>query len=329
MTEQYLPKNINQIGGSSDFVVGPSGSGAPYTSIQDAIDAAAAQNPSVTGGNPILITVLPGFYVEDITARPSVGVASQVPLATQVSGTITVDLNAPAPGDNGTLFENIGFEAPPGQNTVVFTGSADQNLVMFNCEIRSSNAESVIVNNTGASSGIQFRECDIISSDVQPCILQTNGFIDLFSCSLQNNTSGPAIDAFGQLNISRCQIDGQVLINDNFVSMTDTRIRGSALSALFINNAAAGAFVESCSFESFAPFFVEGSGFLSYSPIVAVGSSEFDPALTLNPFGLEGASGFNYEPDPANWSGPAPQQLQEAVNRMANLLVVLNGGTIP
>lgn len=50
--------------GGLTYLVGPTGSGAPYTSIQNAIDAAVAAGASQT--QPEVILILVGTYVEDI-----------------------------------------------------------------------------------------------------------------------------------------------------------------------------------------------------------------------------------------------------------------------
>lgn len=143
--------------GTTPYVVGPSGSGSPYTSIQAAITAAAAASP--TYGSPAIIAILPGIYTENISLASHVslfGAGGSYETAPRIVGTITADYgnSQTGPYQSEAFVSNVRIFPTSGSYGLVFGGTAAQSLHLYNVDINmSSNAKGFSVTNGAAGAG--------------------------------------------------------------------------------------------------------------------------------------------------------------------------------
>ncbi len=132
---------------ATPYLVGPSGSGAPFTSIQAAINAATA---------PAVVLVRPGSYTENLTLKAGVNVQSAVPdrsFAVNVTGTVTADFSGTT-SVNGLV---INGGASP---ALTFTGSNLQHLFL-NDTVLYSDTTALLMDNSGVGSKLEMYDSQV------------------------------------------------------------------------------------------------------------------------------------------------------------------------
>jgi len=133
------------------YLVGKAGSGAPYTVIQDALDAINGATSSAT--NPALILVGPGVYTELLTIEKSgiwlVGLGGvTITNGAAVDHTITVDNGAGTPPQQ-VVFQNLKvLNNAPNYACIRLAGGASSNIGLV----------------TGAQGGIWVRDCHLANT---------------------------------------------------------------------------------------------------------------------------------------------------------------------
>lgn len=338
MTMQYQQPNINIANGAlfSRFTVGPVGSGAPFTSIQAAIDAAVLEAPSITQGTPIVISITPGIYEEDITAGAGIAMVATFELGVVIRGTITYNLDQVIVADNGAALQGIQMEPPPGSPALVFTGPNNQNVLCFGCSFTAQGAPAIIDSNTGSSS-LDFSECTIEYDATGSALdMSDGGFFRMTDTDVFGPSGTPSInveDSFIQILDSN--IDGAIVLINAFALINRTDLESSGVPPLRLTDAGAGAELEYCTLRSFGTggVLVDGVGTLSFSAIAGIGgapTTSFDPGLTLFPILSNSAENLQYNDNTAGaWAAPAPVDVNDAIDRMATALSIEIGGPIP
>ena len=337
MTEQYAQTNIN-LGniGDSRFRVGPPGSGAPFSSIQAAIDVATLEGPSISEGNPIVIQIEPGIYEEDITAGAGIALTSTFDLGVVIIGTITYNLDQEIIEDNGTAIEGLIVEPPAGSPALLLTGTNNQNVLCFRCQFVSQGAPAVISDNTG-SSFIDFSECSFDFDATGSAIQETGGgFINMSDVEMFGSSNVESISVENSLiRISDSSIEGSISLTDGFCQLIRSTVSSSSVPPLRVNTPGSNATVVYGALSSFGVggVLADGVGSVSLSSVVAsvdAPSSSFDPALSVFRILENNAENLQYDDTTAAaWGAPAPNNVNEAINRIANALAAEIGGPIP
>lgn len=138
------------------YLVGPSGSGAPYISIQTAINQAITDNGGVerTSTNPAVVYVLPGVYTENITLKKHVHVQALNGginiFSTWLVGTITCNLTLEGSGKLATYvyWDGVSIQNSPSGPAVTFTGNNSSKLFLKNMNYGGTQS-FLLMNNTG------------------------------------------------------------------------------------------------------------------------------------------------------------------------------------
>lgn len=337
MTEQYAQTNIN-LGniGDARFKVGPPGSGAPFSSIQAAIDVASLEAPSISEGNPIVIQIAPGIYEEDITAGAGIALVSTFDLGVVVVGTITFNLDQPIVTDNGAAIEGLAIEPPPGSPALIFTGPNNQGIICFRCQFVAQGAPAVISDNTGGSF-IDFSECSFEFDSSGSAIQETGGgFISMSDVEFFGASNVESINIDNSLiRIADSSIEGAIVLVDGFCQLNRSSISSNGIPALRLTTPASNASVIYGEISSFGTggLLADGVGFVSTSSVAGGGgipTTSFDPALTVFRILSNNAENTQYDDATAGaWLAPAPNNVNDAINRIADALATEIGGPIP
>lgn len=335
MTDSYNQGSINLADNSLgntpfEFLVGMPGSGAPFNSIQDAIDAAGDRTIETIAN----VIVLGGQYNEDVNMRRAVAVNGFG--GAQIRGTVTFDLPAGTvpPDDNVGLFQNMLVEPPSGTGIVV-TGTDYQNVVINNILIDSINGGGIEFSNTGLFGGngsALLCNSAQVNSNGFPALVQTAGFGFFSDTSFGREDSGfQAIDITGGGHVfvgSRINGDINVGAGAAFTNYSYVQISSNLQPAVTVDSFAS---LEQCTIQCNASPAITGTGGLVYTGLVYAGGGRgidsgfafvADPGQAYQPF-LPGAA--------AAWALPIPETLGEAVDRIAVALAsaVAPGGGIP
>lgn len=280
----------------------------PYSSIQDAIDAAFTD-----GGG--LVVVRPGTYVEDITAKAGVHVrgwtASDLggePLGAQaplLQGLIFIDLSA----DGYFTWRGVDVDGG-GNGAISFEGANYQAATFVECRIDGGIAEdpgvSVTASNTGTSgsraSTLRFNRCYLSaqasttsSANVVSC---ADGIVEFRECVLvgeEATTSDErnAIDAYdnGTVSLYRTDITGRTLIETGGAmfaqssSFTGGAFGGSQDEAIHLQTGA-GALMYDCRLATSGPPYgtagIEGSGVVIHDLLTMLGVEQEVFASTIS-----------------------------------------------
>lgn len=200
-----------------------------FTTITAAVAAAAALSPLPSNLDPVMIHVLPGRYTESFTmGRTGVHICAipqQRAFATQVVGTITVDLGAGIPRD-------INFVSLSGISAtrLLFTGANPQKLYVQDCAFENGAASHTMeMTNTGVDGATPSQ---VISDNLSlvnfnagafACLFRTGGQLELFHAFIRKTPdTGIAIDmpgagvpGTGFVIMSNTDIDGRVTVSGN------------------------------------------------------------------------------------------------------------------
>lgn len=336
MTDSYnqesinlASKNLNNSG--FQFLVGPPGSGAQFTSIQAAIDAAGDR----TVENVANVIVLGGQYTENITMRRAVFV-SGFP-GVQIIGSVTFDIpiGTVDPDDNFGLMQNVVIQPPAGVTGIIVTGTDFQTVIIESLIVITDGAPCIDLSNSGTSGGNSSASTIFagqFTSDGASTIVQSDGFAFLGSAQIarEDNTVN-AISATGGGHIilnSRIEGDISIAAGTVFAQYGYTEIQSDLQPAL-VNDAFV--FLEQCAVQSSASPPLTGTGALLYTGLCYSGGGigidgtfafTVDPGQAYQPF-LGGAA--------AAWAPPIPDTVGQAIDRIAVALStsVAAGGGIP
>ncbi len=264
--------NLSSLAGlgtiSGVLVVGASGTGAQYTTLQSAIDAVPA-SASLT--NPYVVLVMPGVYSENVVIEKAgitvQGIGRAVIQAAAVSGTITVQEAVASVPTSLTLRNLVLVNANNGEACVDIVGGAGSTvgadgIILDGCDLRPTGVGGFTVyadtvnyvtligcQATGVpgTASLRANQCAGLTAtnSVLPAVqadYTTAGSIPsvagsvyvLSGCSSVGNVLSTLTNA-GSLTVSGCPTVGNVTVNGNrTVSVT-----GSAIGNLTVNGTTA------------------------------------------------------------------------------------------
>ena len=336
MTDSYNQNSINlaesSLGNTPfQFLVGPPSSGAPFNSIQDAIDAAGDRTLQTIAN----VIVLGGQYVEDVSMRRGVTVFGIG--GAQVVGTVTFNLSggAPLPEDNSTVLQNMIIQPSAGRGVVV-TGPNFQNVVLSNVIINSVGGAGLEMSNAGIDGG---NSSTVLCNGAQInangafALDQSSGFVFVSDTSFgrESNTLTSVSITGGAHILIQSRVDGDVLIGPGvgFAGYSYTAFGSDAQPAIIVN---AFASIEQCSIQTNASPAISGTGAVVYTDLAYLGGGRgldptlafsFDTGQAYQPF-LPGAA--------AAWGPPAPNTIGDAIDRIViamSTMVAPGGGIGP
>lgn len=322
---------------STPYTVGPN---LAYATIQAAIDAAVADGKD--GSDPAVVSVAPGTYVEDVALAAGVYLqAVQDPQgAVTIQGTVTCSL---ADGGSGvdTNFTGVAGFVLEGQGAnpgLDFTGAVAQRLYLVNCNVSSATGDAANFDDTGATSDAFAVGCKFSvpsgSAGAALAMTSTATVLRATDCIFEHGdgagagatvasvATGAALEAFGgsmqgTAVFSSAATPGSVLRGvyiDSGLAAAVTTNALVTLDGIYVNSAATPV--------------VDGVGIaiigtpISATPAAGSGVSPGGGVLMSQLWQGSAAPG-------GTWAGSDPVTLQSALDRMAALLVTLNGGPIP
>lgn len=148
---------VSSLIGTTPYVVGPAGAGAPYTSIQTAISAAVAATP--THYKPAVVAIMPGAYTENVTLAAHValiGTGGGKASFPRITGTFTADYgnSASGPFQRAAYLSRLNITSPSAAYGLDFNGTLAQSIHLDDVEVYMGNdGLGVRVNNGAAGSG--------------------------------------------------------------------------------------------------------------------------------------------------------------------------------
>jgi hypothetical protein len=288
LTNKDVSDSTNRISysGSSPFTVSNSSSKkAAYTSVQEAIDAAAATGIAST------VLVGPGTYTEDIILRDKVNLEGSNPLqalsthVTVFTGNISANLAA----GGETVISKIAY-TPVAGNAFTASGSAAYVIVLNGVLLKSADSSPSVIINNSAMNGL-FNMCIINGLDV---ILRIDAcaVVGFRGCALGNLFVNPSTGRILISNVtaalSMVYCVGQVkfeVTSSTFVVVNSFFTGGAEMAALTSTNM----IMTSSTYLSFSPGnLITGTGTFQGSSnnflgrnIIASGVSA--SALTFDP----------------------------------------------
>lgn len=331
MTDSYNQSSINFAGRNLSnsplqFIVGPEDTGAPFQSIQTAIDAAGDR----TVESPANVLVLGGQYEEDVSLRRAVPIFGLG--GAQILGNVRAELPLSGPPeDNVTLIQNM-IILPPSGPAITVTGGDIQSVIMTNLIVDSVGGATAIDLDTTSPGNAILLSASRIGSDGGLCLNQTDGFVLADSCAFNSaSSSDRSIDVSGggQM-LTGCRINGDLFagVAASFLSYSFCSMASGGQPAITTDSFVS---LEQCALQTFGPIAVSGTGALSYTDLAFNGSGKtIDPGLA---FVID--NGTAYQPflpgAAAAWAPPIPTTQEEAIDRIAIALStgVAPGGGIP
>lgn len=322
MTLQYDQPTIN-LGGSSgggagQYVVGQPGTGAPFNSIQAAIDAAGERDIDDVAS----VLVLGGGYAEDITMLRGVSVIGLG--GAQINGSVTFDLNpGVSPEDTFGVLQNFVIEPPLGTQGIIITGTNIQTVVLNSILVNCSGATVMELSNTGTSgpgpdpetSICIMNQCQISADDSSLRLDQSAGGLIVSLTSFQGDPSATgALVSGGFLQADYCTFNGVIVVaSSSFMTHSFCSYQSGA-EALDIDGFAQ---ISNASISAGAsPSIISSgaSGSLGYADVVWAG-----PDFGFGPGLFTFVGGQAYVPSPAASASFAtpPTSMEDAIDRIA------------
>jgi hypothetical protein len=322
-----------------DYVVGPPGSPARFRSVQAAIDAAVADGGSAA--NPKQVLVLPGEYLEDVAMAAGVLVKGFSTSGIRIRGTVTFDL-VDQGGIDATYssLASISVEPPAGQPAVRSTGTTAQFVFLIECQFFVLDQPAIVADNTGIDGGdtsftatSQIRMEFVPGGGGVPLVDVQAGSVALTLTQVSGDSTGDdavVVDNGSFLVAFDVRFGGRINVIDGFVFALRPQVEVFGQAAVTLG--AAGFCVANFPIlgTDTSPA-VDGTGVFGYDVIsYANGGSGIAPGVIIaGPIPVQAVENTLYAADPAEWVGPPPLFVGDALNRMADLLVALNAGPIP
>lgn len=229
-----------------------------FTTITAAVAAAAALTPAPDNLNPVLIHVFPGRYTESFTmGRRGVHIAAipqQRSFATQIVGTVTVDLS-------GGVARDINFVSISGiaMTRLLFTGVNAQKLYLIDVAVENGAASNTMeMTNTGVDgatpSQVIADNLTLTNSNAGAfaCLFRTGGQLELFHGFIRKTPdTGIAIDmpgagvpGTGFVIMSNVDVDGRISVSGNSpLSMALSDVSSTSAVAATIVSTSTGTIV--------------------------------------------------------------------------------------
>jgi hypothetical protein len=195
-----------------------------YTSIQTAINAAEAANPSFSSPKFILIH---GSFTEDLiiskTGIMLIGESSQRHHFNTINGSLTINKlsNIPDSGATQSLVYVGGlYFTKDLDNFITISGTNPQRIVFEGCILSTSSNSVVQITNSGTNSKVTFFNCTVqVGNNAAKVVVTTTvGWVDFQNCLISNPTSGgTSVFASGSALVSSRNTEF-----DGFLSFTNT-----------------------------------------------------------------------------------------------------------
>lgn len=200
-----------------------------FTTIGAAVTAAAALVPAPDNLNPVLIHVYPGRYTESFSmGRRGVHLAAipqQRAFATQIVGTVTVDLS-------GGVSRDINFVSISGiaMTRLLFAGVNAQKLYLTDVSVENGAASNTMeMTNTGVDgatpSQVIAENLSLTNSNAGAfaCLFRTGGQLELFRSFIRKTPDtgiavdmpGAGVPGTGFVLMSNVDIDGRISVSGN------------------------------------------------------------------------------------------------------------------
>lgn len=273
-------------------------SDAPYTSIQTAINAAAA-----AGGGTVALRS--GIYVENITLSAGVNLVGfsgfSLTPSTVINGTVTASFAGSVTITNIGITENVG-------SPIVISGAAATTLILLNCVINCANSDVISCTNTNSfvvfyfsilNQAGAFKFFDVTGGRLNfafsflfggPTVVNNTISGGQISIINSNVLGGITITGTGQLSGRGGQINArtgfaidQQVVGTN-ATLTDVDITTSAALSPVINiPAGSEVYLSDCRIGGSAATVVSGAGIFTFDNIrfFQGGGTVLDPALTV------------------------------------------------
>lgn len=288
----YVNKGGSDVTGNGSF-------GLPFLTI----GAALSRITDASVNKSYLVLVGPGNYTEDVALIPFAYVQGQE-LYGQIIGVQSMSLSAAWASVVGLSFAGANSLVVENDMILNFSGVQDGNLTF----------DTVYVDGNFSLTGdpvnggfVNLRACEIVGTmnvtgaSVEPHELTFDSNVSLFSTASQpvvwNSVGGGSF------------YDVTLTVDSTAGKPAEVMMGGTAWANTLALAGAATSFV----------------GSTSSIPSLVTLSAGAPPPVPINY-----ANGLGYTPGtPANWAGPAPTLTQQALDRMATLLVSLHGGPIP
>lgn len=174
---------------------------------------------------------------------------------------------------------------------------------------------------------------DLSPADIALCFFTQGGF----GIKRTDNTGGPHLVFVENASISSVDIAGSVVMYDVIFLGGPNIVRsggqllcsGNIIGTLFELEGTGVINMQSCVF----PGAIQGTTIGPDTPTVFIDSSSYNLGGLITGCTIElldNAQTIKYAPTtPSDWDSPAPETVQEGLDRVAALLKVLNGGTGP
>lgn len=200
------------------FLVGGPESGAPYFSIQEAINA--AQLESISLGIPVIVWILPGDYTENFNMQTNVIVSGFVPqngiiLPTRIFGTVTFS-------NVSTLLFNV-IVIGQSNHSMITTGTS-ATAILQNVQLQAPVGFSTIQLETSNLSNLSFQKCISAANTGVNGINQISG-----------NSSISVFDSLDFRGVMNIINNSTVRFDNNFLGGSIINASGAS-SIIFDNN---------------------------------------------------------------------------------------------
>lgn len=178
---------------------------APYTSIQDAVNAAVADGHGTS--HPAVVYILPGVYIENVNIPGGISLYGLQGTFAAISLVGTLTVSGGTLGITGiNIVRGITLNNPSG------------GVIIRNCIVQAAGVarDAIIASGTTVSSRIIIIDSEIISLPGFVSIRQTSdGLFDLERCTITSQTSANSMVFQSSLKtiINRCDISGRVVID--------------------------------------------------------------------------------------------------------------------
>ena len=264
--------NLSQLAGlgtvAGTLIVGVSGTGAQYTTVQSAINAVPV---TASLANPYVILVMPGVYNENLVIEKAgitvQGLGRVVIQATAVSGTVTVQEAVASVPTSLTLRDLVIVNANNGEACVDIVGGAGSTvgadgILLDGCDLRPTGVGGYTVyadtvnyvtlrdchsDGVPGTASMRVSQCagltvvggsiplvqsDYNSAGTTPSVL--GSAYSLIGCASVGNVLSTLTGA-GSMSISSCPVVGSVTMNGN----RTLTVAGSALGNVTVNGTSA------------------------------------------------------------------------------------------
>ena len=268
--------------GATNYLVGTIANGAPYQTIQDAIDAAVTTLPAV-------MVIQPGTYTESISWPAGLSVSSSSSALTTLQVSIVGNQTFTATGE--LSFESILFTALAGDTwTCGDAGAGTASLDLQNCVLISNAGLCILSASAAGTSNVTTRSTTCLSLAAD-CADVANGTLRMGLSEFISTAaagSGLTVGLSALCTATVCQFSGGatgsgVLITGAASQFSGTLNSISGQQGIRFTAAGQATSIRD-SFATTDPFFINTSGaFGTLSiglPLFVSGSTSVDPAIT-------------------------------------------------